>query len=337
MKKNVTSEEPNSIPKDKRAGAKFIDLAENIVKLSAILGVFGYMSLRAHLNYVGISYTSSLGIERYLMETYNLVVTTFFPLVSVLLRLVLGLFLLYLLRVPLARAWNGFRLILNKVFKTNLDSESIREALRRSCSKPLTSGLLLLFPLVVYVGLQELLDRYSNSDAIAVGPLKSSNLERIDAVLPYYLLCLICMFGFFVYSIVSRIQKTQPQLKPHRLGRLFLTMFAVTLLALALHIPIIYGRFLHSSNYNLIGLNHKVGDRSISTCGLLVLDSDSSVLIWRAEKRAGRIIEIPRSQIQVMSTGPNLDLMSLARQAADNDAMIPICDFLDNPANPLTP
>jgi hypothetical protein len=320
--------EKSNPPDDKRGGAQLFDLVEKIVKLSAVLGVFGYMSLRSHLNYLGIPSTSSLGIERYLMETYNLVVTTFFPLVSVLLRIGLALFFLYLLSPLLVRIFKRFSPFLKKVLRIKGPSAPIAETLRGYSAKPIVPGLLLLFVLVLYIWLQEMLDANWQYDSVVVGPLQSSHLEHTDAVWFYYLICLLCIFGFLAYSLVSRIQKLQPQPKGYKLGRLLLVMFAIGVVGLALHLPILYGRLIHYTNYTLVGFDYKVGDQSVPICGLLVLDSQSSVLIWRAERGAGNILEVPRSQIQTMSSGPTLDLIKSAQDAANKGTKQPDCKIL---------
>jgi len=331
--------ENSNPPEDEKKGVtQLFDLAEKIVKLSAILGVFGYMSLRSHLNYLGIPSTSSLGIERYLMETYNLVVTTFFPLVSVLLRIALALFLLYLLSPLLARLFKRFSPFLRRVFRVKGPSKPIAQIIREYSAKPIVPGLLLLFVLGIYVWLQEMLDASWQYDSIAVGLLQSSHLQQADAVWFYYLICLLCIFGFLAYSLLSRTQKLQPQAKGHQLGRLLLLMCAVGIVALALHLPILYGRLIHYTNYTLVGLNYKVDDRSVSICGLLVLDSQSSLLLWRAEKGVGNILEVPRSQIQTMSTGSTLDLIKLAQDAANKGTTQPDCKLLtDRQENSVAP
>src|SRR5205809_6678232 len=50
-----------------------VELAEKLIKASTLLAVFGYMSLRAQINHLGIPLGSSPGVEAYLYETYSLV------------------------------------------------------------------------------------------------------------------------------------------------------------------------------------------------------------------------------------------------------------------------
>lgn len=52
---------------------KLADTLEAIVKVSGILAVLGFISLRTHLALLGVSWDTSLGTEKYLVEAYLLV------------------------------------------------------------------------------------------------------------------------------------------------------------------------------------------------------------------------------------------------------------------------
>lgn len=315
------SPESNSSNDDKKGAVNLFNLAENIIKLSAILGAFGYMSLRAHLNYLGIPSTSSLGVERYLMETYNLVVTTFFPLVSVLLRIGAAVFLLYLI----ARGLKTFAPRLKQLSILKNRSLLTEDKFSEYAARPIVSGLLLLIVLGVYIWLQHMLESQWQYQSVAVGSLQTAHLEQADDVWFYYLVCLLCIFGLVAYRIVSRVQKSQPQAQGYKLARSLLIMFAIGLIAVALHLPILYGRLVHYTDYTWVSLIDKDPNRSAAICGLLVLESQSSLLLWRAEEGAGKIIEVPRLHIQSIATGPTFNLINLAHDAAVTGKNQPDC------------
>jgi hypothetical protein len=308
----------------KAGGEKLLDLAKKLVKLSAILGVFGYMSLRSHLNYLGISSTSSLGIERYLMETYSLVITTFFPLLSVLLRITAGLLFLYLIAIFITR-----------VLKINEAIGKLKNRLYKYWSSPLGPGLILLTVLSVYGLTQSMIDSYWIYDSIAVGQLQPGLLQESDGRLFYYLSCVICLFGFLVFSAMFKVLKARPDAAGHFLSRGLLVLSAIVILALTLNLPLLYGRLIHPTDYTLAEVIIKDRENQ-PVCGLLVLNSAAGISLWQAEKGFGRVIEIPRSQIVSLITGGTVDLISMAGEAAsDNTLVRPSCSLQPGtPANP---
>jgi hypothetical protein len=312
------SEKPNGSndEEQKAGGEKLFDLAEKVVKLSAILGVFGYMSLRSHLNYLGISSTSSLGLERYLMETYNFVLTTFFPLLSMLLRIAIGFLFLCMITM-----------LIIKALRINEAARKLKNRLYKYWSAPFGSGLVLLIVLSFYVWMQTMINSYWVNDSIAVGQLQPSRLQVSDGELFYYLSCAVCLFGCFIYSQMSKALKSRSHKAGHLLSRAFMISSAILILAVALHLPTLYGRLIHPTDYTLVEVNIKDRENQ-PICGLLVLNSATAISIWQAEKGIGRVIEIPQSEIATLITGPTSDLLSMARESAlDNTLVRPNCDL----------
>ena len=66
---------PDGVPNCVSEKSKVADVFENVLKVSGILAVVGFISLRAHLSLLGIDWDTSLGTEKYLTEAYLLILT----------------------------------------------------------------------------------------------------------------------------------------------------------------------------------------------------------------------------------------------------------------------
>lgn len=313
-----------SVSNEHIGGAKLLELAEKVVKLSALLAVFGYMSLRAHLNYIGISSTSSLGLDRYLMETYTLATTTFVNIVIILTVMFILLLPLYLLgRVimryqrisgPARRAWARL------------------EKLRAS---PFLPGVLLLLIVVYYFWLLAMLTRNAAHIDVAVGELKADQLSDVSGLSwIYYRTFIVCLFSYLAYSYfapaaqqqpsppdVGETTKARPGMTTLRLARYGWIAFLLATLMLALQLPLLYGRLVRSPVYPVVQVMTTERD-AVPVCGLLVLETATGLSLWRAEKGIGLVVVLPRSNMRVVNTGQTLNLLRLAREAAANQATV---------------
>lgn len=323
---------------DRSAGAaNLFEMVEKVVKLSAVLGAFGYMSLRAHLNYLGVSSTSSLGLERYLMETYNFAATTFVEVV-VLIAIALLIFLL-----------------LNFIGRLVLRNERAAGAAQRLCAwgrrmrgKPFLPGALLLATLGYYFWLLATLSRHGAHADVAVGRLVPEQLQQGDLSWLFYRTCIVCVVGYLVYSYFSRTNsvaaesasgviasgpsRTPAALVQGRLTRFVWVSFLLAIVVLALQLPLLYGRLVRSPVYPLVRVVAGNGNAS-PVCGLLVLETSSELSLWRAENGIGTVVLLPRSSLNLANTAQTLNLLTLARAAAENPTLAkPDCErYHDKP------
>lgn len=288
---------------------KLADLAEKLIKVSAVLGAFGYMSLRAHLNYLGISSRSSLGVERYLMETYNLVATIFLPFFLIILCGIVGLIIIY----PLT-------LVLRKIPKIKLSAENLARYFSIKSSTVLFPVLLVILVLIVYLWMFRVLSRSGGATDVAVGKLSIEQLKYGDADWLFYVICVVCVLGWALYSRYSPSSKQRRRVNGANQPRLVWIVFAFSIVVLALQLPILYGRLVRSTDYPMAQVQFENGG-SQTICGLLILDSSSDLTLWRAESGIGEVIAIPHSKIQSIKTGRMVDLLAAASANAANPAL----------------
>lgn len=310
-------------------GAKLFELAEKAVKLSALLGVFGYMSLRSHLNFIGISSTSSLGVERYLMETYNLALTTSVNVGIIVALTVLALLPLYLLGRGLLRL--------------QMIGHRARLAwgwLRERQGGPLLPVGLFLCAVLYYIWLLVTLSHYGAHVDVAVGELKVEQLgtESSDSSWIYYRTFIACLLGYLVYSAIAPAARepTPPagaahaQTLPPGAARPFTRYvwiaFLIVVFMLAIQLPLLYGRLVRTPVYPLMQVT--TADRDAAPiCGLLVLEGAAGMSLWRAENGVGRIVVLPHASARGVVTGQTLNLLTLAREAAaDRSRVRPDCN-----------
>jgi hypothetical protein len=287
---------------------KLANLAEKLVKLSAILGAFGYMSLRAHLNYLGISSTSSLGVERYLMETYNLVGTILIPLFLILLGGAIAFVLIY----PI-----GFFVL--KIQKVKLAVQTLQKYVSKQSKTSMLPVLLIALLLLFYIWLFRVLTNSGADTDVAVGRLVVDRLNHSDVDWFFYLVCIVCVVGYSIYSKYSEKKNNLKAVAASNLRKFLWTLFAFALTLLAVQLPILYGVLVRSTDYPLAQVQYDTTE-SQTICGVLVQDASSSLTLWKAENGVGHLIVIPQSRVRLMSTGGMIDLLKAARENAANPA-----------------
>jgi hypothetical protein len=277
-----------------------VDFAERAAKLGALLAVLGYMSLRAHLNRLGISSTSTLSAERYLMEIYQLVLVTL-PLVFYATVLTL-VFLPFALQIVSRRAESA---------SAQVDTDVVG-------ADPRLPALVLLIMTLFFGWLVVAYGRNLKTTDVVVGPLRLEALRTASGETPYFLLCLVSAMAYLLYvrlapqAAPSRSTRT---LSPpsRRASRWLWQLVAVANGALLLHIPMVHGYLMHSQKYPIAQL---VLDKPpLTLYGLLVLESDDTLTLWRAEKGIGQVTRVPRDQILLLNVGPVRNILQEAALA----------------------
>jgi hypothetical protein len=281
---------------------KPVDLAERLLKTAGLLGIIGYMALRARFNHLGISSTSSLGLERYLMEFYPLFVATFLPLTLLLMCLVIVLIPFYAIGIQLAK-----RESIRRWF------DRIQSRATGVCHSPAGPLSLLLLLLLYYIWIVASLGFNKDFTDIAIGQLSLEKLSGPTGLTPYYLTLVVCFLGYWVRAHLSPVQKEHGPYST-RLSHFAWRFFALAVIALVFHLPLLYGVGI-STEYPVTQI--VTDDSSAAPIkGLLVLETANSVVLWRAENGVGSGVEIPRTHIRSITTGRLVDLVKVAQTAA---------------------
>jgi hypothetical protein len=294
LSEDLHSTPPSAEPPVRR----FVAGLERLAGSAALLGVCGYLSLRAHFNYLGISSLSYLGLERYLMETYTFVADLLLHALTdgVLLAaalLPLGLLTWWLLRRSAAERHGA----------------GAAQALRQRLAG-VTGSLCLLAALLA--GILLLLASLQGRSDIAVGLLAKALVGRqawrFDAALAGSLLGLL---------LVSAGQRATGQLAPALRARAALLWrldgYALALLAFIL--PVVYGQAAHPTRFPL-ALAWVGGRAGLPECGLVVLATKDHLSLWQAHRGIGRILVVPNHDVAALGTGPLMDLLERARREA---------------------
>jgi len=300
-----------------------MDYLEKVVKLAGVLAVFGYMSLRAQVNRLGIPFTSSLDLEGYLRETYSVMASLLDALlmtsIIVLVLLSLGTVGVLIPRL-VAPSWS---------LRASGQIERALDSLRISTWTPIVALLVLL---CFYLWLISRVSQYWTANAIAVGSLDLAKLSAPDDSAPYLLLLWVCIAGYLLqWAVVSSrkirtaIPGTVQEAAPGSLHGLLWRAFGVFLIVLALHIPLVDGLSRRDAMFAQAMI---FGDAKEvpAVCGLIVLTTSSTVEMWQAKNGTGIVQIIPTGRIARIVAGAPADLLALARTAAkDRSTISPQC------------
>lgn len=279
---------------------RLVGLLESTLKVSGVLAVFGYMSLRAHLNYLGFSSASPLTSERYLMEAYQWLVLTLEPVVSITMALG-GL---------LGGAW----LVASAAGRHHArpHSPSKGNAFGYALCHERTAWLVVFGLIIVLFTWQ---DRFSSGRVVAdliIGRLNANQIpdgaQLSKKYIEYIALCLICGWGM-LYAIFG----WAPSKEPLGRERLLRSLQILALLLLTFHIPISFAQSVHAVDYPTAEVRCLDGSR---IKGILILETATDVQLWQADLGVGRTIAVPRTQIGSITFGPLQDVMEEARKAA---------------------
>lgn len=271
---------------------------EQLVKIAGLLAVFGYMELRAHLNYLGISSTTPLGVERYLAEFYSMATDLVFRaqvLSSLILPIILAAALVFiLLRASdrTGKAWQKVDILVRWI--------------RAHSSSPWTPALMLLFLIVFQLWFLSQLSGLVASGQV-VGSLHPIDAgRRQGAKLFFGLFCVVLASGLIAWIPASANAKGAT--------KWIWSTYRVVIAILGLvYLPNLYGAFIREASFPKISIK---SDSAQKMCGLLVLQTDD-MRIWTVSRQFGRIVVLKTSDAGPVVTGESQDLFALAEQAAN--------------------
>ncbi len=266
---------------------KGVELA---LKAAGLLAAFGYMSLRAHWNYLGVSPPSTLEPQRYLMEIYQIA------------GLTLGRLAIF---GPLA-------MVLGSLVWPRLRSSRLGIFFRARLGSTQRIVPVAVFGAIGILSICVLLLLSSCGEEIAVGHLHLISAHRGAA---WLLFCLLIATLIAAYRIFSRRSEYSG------FGQIFWSTFAIAAVAGGVEIAWLLGIPLHDYHYPRVSL--VLLDKTQIT-GLLLLRSGEETLIWRADCAEGQSLTIPKSQLGRLVVGRTEDLLQDI-DAAVNSSTQPPC------------
>ena len=273
---------------------KLFSFVENVSKVAGAISIAGYLSLRAHFNFLGVSSLTPLTLERYLLETYLFVIGSLqraLPILPVL--FVIG-----------GIGWGLWRLITR----------------RRSIQIPATFWQFLLLALLL---ITVVLAYYvPPATDVVVGVLKNKGYLRREWLVD--LLILSVGFGLVTLNWGSEQPK---QAKSEIFRRDWITNINWALLfAIALTLPLRFGTEVHGTGYPVASLKLKAGENR--ECGLLLYQNGESLVLWQATKGFGRVHRFETKSVDDLIVGEVRDILQMAGEAAKNETNFPDCHAL---------
>jgi hypothetical protein len=272
------------------------DWIERILKISGILALFGYMSLRAHFSFLGISSVSTLGTEQYFMETYRFAAY----LISILAPMV-ALLIFILSMLPDSIRGRGLGMLNRRWL--------------RQLAVPVIAVVLLVFGLRML----QLLSQYGTD--IAVGTLKHQDVDRSAG--QYF--CAFSVMGSAGAFVVVRyfLRNCDPE---DVRSRWAWRAIAVLLILVTLQIPILYGYYVHTTEFPLVLATSGDDKQQSNACGLLLFDTGADILMWSEHNAKGQVQQIPRARLRSLMILGQGELLSAVRTSlSQHNGNIPDC------------
>lgn len=273
-----------------------------VVKFTALLVAGGYISLRTHLNHLGISGPAFLGAERYMMEAYLFVLGMFQVLIWLALPMLIFLAAARLLR-PAGTAAPS---------RAARRLDAIGGALR-----PLS-------PLIFLSVLIALLLAVTTTNDLLVGDLRAPlALERRPYLFP---IAMISATLWCVLLATERRQSTAPaalfgNAVPGPGGHAL--ALAITL-GYALAVPLVYGRELHPTTYPIARVVLQE-PKAAPICGFVVLHWSDGIMLWQAAGGRGSLTSLALSRTATIEWGPVRDILNVLKLTPATPGHVPDC------------
>ena len=273
---------------------KLLSFVENVSKVAGALSIAGYLSLRAHFNFLGVSSLTPLTIERYLMETYIFVILSLQSVLTIspVIFAVAGI------------GWGLWYLITRQ---------------RPNSISAIFWQLLLFGLLLIAVALTFFLPPAAD---VVVGNLKSKAFGSTTWV--FKLLMVTAMVG-----VITLTWRNGP-LEQAKGGPVFQLWIArlnwFLLFAVAILLPVRFGAEIHPRHYPIASLKLKANENL--KCGLLLYQNGESLVLWEAAKGFGRIRKFETKSVDELIVGEVMDIVHTAGVAAKNEANVPDCRVL---------
>lgn len=275
----------------------FLDLANNLLKLSGAIVLFGYISLRARMNRLGIA-APDVPADRYLMEAYNLLASILFTAGLIFLKAGIAILVIVLV-VRLVRRRAAFP----------LDAWISR----------IPGRAYLLFSCGVLAFLENWIPNTLLSvkhDVLVTDAGPSAFVQPVQ--FPLFLLIVAAYAGATGALWVIR---GLPMVGIWRALR----MVALILTALVgLQLPLLYGFAVQEYAAPAVSVRPKSAPLSERSCGLLVNDSSTTVTVWVPSQH--RLLQFPRADLEGIRLGAVMALAGVMTRPAEFEE---VCTILN--------
>lgn len=274
---------------------RFIASLEQLAKFVVLAAAAGYISLRAHHNYLGIPLRVSPGTEVYLAESYVFLVA----MVAILVQLALVV-------VPVAVLVVGTASLARRASQWSA-------AIRRVAAHPAWGWAALVVALATTF---VLIGQIGTLSDVAVGSLSASELRpRAAWVFPAAVWASAAMLASAAYAL--RCAEAPAARQPWQ-GIL------VTGTILTLFLPLLFGSLAHPLLYPKAEI---VRAGAPLECGLLILHNEDRTILWRAEGGAGMVQIYPTGSVMALRLGELQDLRVQALFASERAEGRPTCNI----------
>jgi hypothetical protein len=274
---------------------KSLELANNLLKLSGTMVLFGYISLRARMNRLGIA-APDVPVDRYLMEAYNLLAYIFFTAGYIFLKVCVAL--------------SGIGLIVRLV-------RPRVSFLRAAGISRIPDRVYLLFASAVLAFLEHWIPKTLGGvpDDVLVKP------ACCDLLQPVRFATFLLIIG--AYAAATGALWAVRGL-PMRGGWRMLRIFALILtVPVGLQLPLLYGFAVQDYTATAVSVKPKSPAVSDRSCGLLVSDTASLVTVWVPSQH--RLVQFPRADLEGIRLGPVIKLA----EAAKPETIATVCKNLN--------
>ncbi|MBY6070113.1 hypothetical protein KUV35_02310 [Marinobacter salsuginis] len=286
----------------------FFRILESAAGIISLLVAAGYLSLRAHLNHLGISVLEEMGVERILSETASLAqALLMYGLVSVLLLAVVILIITIIrraLKLP-------FRYLHRRYpdFAQHANTYSSYIAFFVFCA------IYLVWHVYLFLIL-------GDASSVAVGVLEKAKLASIA---PWVWFGQVTVFLLAIQAGFQLIRNGSGALP----GWLIKSAGAYLIASALIVTPTVFGIAGRPKDYSTAFVS--LAEHQAPQCGLLVLITPQHLVLWQTEGQLGRVIYLPKSRVRSLMVGSPANIMDLGRLAIQNKAEYStdaICHYL---------
>ena len=146
---------------------------------------------------------------------------------------------------------------------------------------------------------------------VVLGELVPKQLDYLPAW-QFYAMVTAAAAAYFVYLtavIRLRAASTAP-----RHQRWLWQLVGWSLLVVFIQVPVVYGAAVKKAWYPMAKVTMDTA-KGETLCGVLLLEDNGDLVIWRYVNNRGRVLLIPKSTISLSEVGRLVDLLEVARSA----------------------
>jgi len=286
-----------------------LDSLEKLAKATGVVAVFGYLSVRCHLNFLGVPSQTTLGVDRYLMEAWQFFSALCYSPDLLLLVIAAGLCLF----VVQARAehpstrFGLWRRIRSRLHLDGWIHGAMPPLLLIACACGLMLRELVLLSRAGTSVIVGTLAKDPHGTQLAAMRVRAAGEDH------FLLVALFCTLGFSMFRLRPRELEALPT------GAWKGCAFVLVLLTLQL--PVIYGSFVRTAIYSKVEVRQK---EQPDVCGALILDTGERFVLWRALNGRGWIEVVPAKEARMRALG-DLDVLAEAGKSIGSSEETPSC------------